>query len=219
MTDFFARLWEFIWAVLGYWYVWVTAVPFVIDQGLSHKFLPERAIEFADAIWPQDRRHRLLKWLCVIGFVVASFQAFDRVNTELKNARAQPGYVANRWPPLSSVERAALRDELRSLPSRQLGVLCAIPSCSDLAESIYDVAKDLDWPARYVTTYFQDGGINFGIEIWSYPEKVFDRDKIAVAVEHATKGRLKISSRAWPAAPSLPPDALNGINIVIGRMR
>jgi hypothetical protein len=218
MGDFFSRLGEFVWAVLGYWYVWVTTVPFVIDQGLNHKYLPKRLVELADSIWPEQQRHALLKWLCVIGFVVGSFQAFDHVNTELKNTRAQGGYIANHWAALSSDESIALRDKWRSLPPHRLGVLCAIPSCADLAESIYDAAKGLNWPAVYSSTYFQDNGIQRGIEIWSYPERTEDRDKIAVAIEDATKGRLKISLHEWHAAPSLPADILDGINLVIGRL-
>ena len=126
---------------------------------------------------------------------------------------------SNRWEPLSPQEVTALRDGWRNLPAQRLGVLCAIPACADLAESIYDVAKDLSWPALYSSTYFQDNGIQAGLEIWSYPERVLNRDKIAVAIEHATKGRLKISSHMWPAAQSLPPDVLDGINIVIGRLK
>jgi hypothetical protein len=87
-----------------------------------------------------------------------------------------------------------------------------------LAESIYDVAKGLDWPAVYGSTYFQDNGIHPGIEIWSYPEKKQERDKIAVAIEDATKGRLQISLHEWPAAP-VEPDILDGINLVLGRFK
>jgi hypothetical protein len=65
-----SRILDFVWAVIGYWYVWVTTVPFVIDQGLSHKFLPKRFVEWADRQWPPDQRHHVLKWLCVVGFEI-----------------------------------------------------------------------------------------------------------------------------------------------------
>jgi hypothetical protein len=179
----------------------------------------KQAVELADRFWPEERRHQFLKWLCVFGFAIGSFQAFDHVNADLKSVRAQPGYIANRWPALTSNESQSLRDEWRGLPSRKLGILCGIPSCSDLAESLYDVARGLDWPAVYATTYFQDDGIHTGIEIWSYPERISDRDRIAIAIEHATKGRLKISTHEWPGQPGLASNILGGINLVIGRFK
>lgn len=54
--------------------------------------------------------------------------------------------------------------------------------------------------------------------IWSYPEVIETRNKLADAIEHATNGRLKISRHEWPAAP-VPADILNGINLVIGRLK
>jgi hypothetical protein len=86
MGDFVVRFWEFGSAIISNWYVWVTGAPFVIDQGLSYKYLPKRAVEFADEWWPPEGRHRVLKWICVAGFVVASFQAFDQTNTKYKEA-------------------------------------------------------------------------------------------------------------------------------------
>ena len=74
--------------------VWMTTVPFVIDQGLSHKYLPKRLVEVAEKAWPEERRHRFFRLLCAMGFAIASFQAFDHVNTELKKVRAQVGYIA-----------------------------------------------------------------------------------------------------------------------------
>jgi hypothetical protein len=88
-----------------------------------------------------------------------------------------------------------------------------------LAESIYDTAHDLNWPALYASTYFMDHGIQPGIEIWSYPEVIDTRNKLADSMEHATNGRLKISRHQWDSAPTLPPDILNGINLVIGRLK
>jgi hypothetical protein len=124
---------------------------------------------------------------------------------------------ANRWEPLSPQESLSLRDNWRNVAPVKLGVLCAIPACADLAESIYDTAHDLDWPAMYSSTYFNDG-IKNGAEIWSYPELIETRNKLADAIEHATNGRLKSSRHEWPAAP-VPPDVLNGINLVIGRLK
>jgi hypothetical protein len=86
MAEFFARTSEFGSAIIGYWYVWLTAVPFFLDQVLSRNFWSKETLERFDKKWPPDGRHRFFKWVCIIGFVVASFQAFDHVNGELKDA-------------------------------------------------------------------------------------------------------------------------------------
>lgn len=140
---------------------------------------------------------------------------------ELTEGPHRMGAQANRWEPLSPDETLALRKDWRAISAEHLGVLCAIPSCSDLAESIYDVAKGLDWPAIYASTYFSDDGIHPGIEIWSYSGKAEIRDKIANSLEHATNGRLKISSHEWPWQGDQPinPSMGRTINLVVGRLR
>lgn len=89
MEEFFARILEFGCAIVGYWYVWLTAVPFFIDQILSRNFWSKETLERFDQRWPPDRRHRFFKWVCIIGFVFASFQAFDHVNQEAKRANTE----------------------------------------------------------------------------------------------------------------------------------
>ncbi|MDB5603185.1 MAG: hypothetical protein JWP25_85 [Bradyrhizobium sp.] len=86
MEEFLARILEFGCAIIGYWYVWLTVVPFFIDQILSRNFWSKETLERFDQKWPPDRRHRFFKWVCMIGFVFASFQAFDHVNQEAKRA-------------------------------------------------------------------------------------------------------------------------------------
>jgi hypothetical protein len=194
MGDFFARFSEFGSAIIGYWYVWITGAPFVIDQGLSHKYLPKRVVDLADKWWPPEGRHRILKWICAAGFVVASFQVFDNINTELKTVRAQPpALTANRWEPLRSNEIIALRAEFRALPREHLNVLCAFAGCYDLADSIFSIANDLKWTGTYEGSYFSDRDIAQGIQIDSYSKKNDVRKRIIEAIERATKGRLKIA--------------------------
>jgi hypothetical protein len=126
----------------------------------------------------------------------------------------------NSWEPLSAREALALRDNWRNLEKLKLGVLCAVPACVELAETIFDTAHGLDWPAVYATSYFMDNGIQPGIEIWSYPAVNDKRDKIADAIEHATNGRLRISRHQWEEPlMKLPPEIENGINLVIGRLK
>jgi hypothetical protein len=218
MAGLLGRVWEFAAAVIGFWYVWITAVPFVIDQGLSHRFLPRGLVDWADRWWPPDKRHRVLKWLCAIGFVIATFQAFDEVNSKLRVEQAKFHEAArNRWEPLSDKETLALRSELRKIPSERLSVLCGYAGCADLADSIFSSAHDLNWTGNYEGMYFSDSGIKIGIEIWSYSKKAEARNKIAEAIERATNGRLKINQGAWPEPA--PPEQAEAINLVIGRVK
>lgn len=219
MGDFFARFWEFGSAIVSYWYVWITGAPFVIDQWLSPKYLPKRIVDFADKWWPPDGRHRVLRWLCAAGFVVASFQAFDQKNSELKTASArQPNYTANRWEPLSLVEASALRNELRNLQAQHLNVLCAFAGCADLADSIFSVVGGLKWTGTFEGSYFSDQGIAVGIQIGSYTKKNNERKKIIEAIERATKGRLKVGYYERKGdAPS--PEIEDHLDLIIGRVK
>src|ERR1700730_14329926 len=54
-------------------------------------YLPDRASKWLDGFWPREKRRPFLRWLCLIGFGVASFQAFDHVNTELKSEKLTSG--------------------------------------------------------------------------------------------------------------------------------
>jgi len=124
---------------------------------------------------------------------------------------------ANHWPPLSDKETLALREEFRKLRPEKLTVLCAIPACADLAESIFDVSRGMNWTGGYASSYFMDDGIQPGIEIWSFPKKERERDSILTAIERATNGRLKISPRKWSLESA--PENENDINVVVGRLK
>jgi hypothetical protein len=156
----------------------------------------------------------LLFALFVVGIFTAGM-VFERETSDGKSGVvARP---ANHWPPLSDREAIALRDELRKLPPEKLDVLCGIPACADLAESIYDVSQGMQWQGTYSSSYFMDTGIHLGIEIWSFPKKEKERDKIAAIIERTTNGRLKISTHTWPNNP--PPEGENDINLVVGRFK
>jgi hypothetical protein len=128
-----------------------------------------------------------------------------------------PVYSANRWEPLTADETLALRKELRSLPPEKLSILCAFAGCTDLADSVFTVAHALHWTGNFEGAYLTDNGIKQGIEIWSFPQKADARNKIAEALERATKGRLTVASQQWDQSPA--PEMANDINLVIGRLR
>jgi hypothetical protein len=151
----------------------------------------------------------LVVWIFTAGMVVQK-----EVSGEKGNIPTKP---ANYWNPLSDQETVAVRDELRKLPPEKLNVLCGIPACADLAESVFDLTESMQWTGTYSSAYFMDNGIQQGIEIWAYAAKQKERDDVAAAIEHATNGRLKISSHLWPGEPT--PENRNDINLVLGRFK
>src|ERR1700733_9093608 len=82
--DYFVRFWNFAGAFSSEYFAWVGAVMFGLDQLLSRNFWKKEQIAQLDERWPEENRHHLFRWLAIIGFVVASFQAFDQVNSKLK---------------------------------------------------------------------------------------------------------------------------------------
>jgi hypothetical protein len=230
MSDpsFIARVLDFVVAVLGHWFVWVTGVPFVIEQGLP--YFPERITAWVDAKWPRDRRHHILRWVCVLGLVVASFQAYDDVSTRLREAQSKPDQTkelrekiarltANLWEPLEPEEIVSIRSQLGGMPPQTLNVLCSISNCTDLAQSIYDLIHGLNWKGAYQTQYIPGiEGIQLNHEIWSYNPNAAIARQIAQAIETGTKGRLKITEHQWGDPPTnSPPSATDQINLVLGR--
>ncbi len=152
--------------------------------------------------------------LLVVGIFTAGMVVGEKLSNGSGSIALRP---ANHWEPLSDQEAIALRDELRKLPAEKLSVLCGIPACADLAESIFDLFQSMHWPGTYASSYFMDNGIQQGIEIWSFPKKEKERDKVAAVIERATNGRLKISSHVWPLEPST--ENASDINIVVGRLK
>jgi hypothetical protein len=209
----------------------------------------DKAVDWAKKRYPKEHRYMMRLWraswkispiisigavlilsapAAIIGFTIGKMFGTTNIYNNIPAPGPTPSNndrtVADRWEPLSAEETLELRKEWRALPAEHLAVLCAIPACADLAESIYDLAKGLDWPAAYQASYMTDDtGIHTGIEIWSYAPSASARDKIADAIEHATNGRLKISSHEYTwqdnAAIPLPANLANSVNIIIGRRR
>jgi hypothetical protein len=77
----FARLFDFGWALLGYWWVLVPSGIFAVEPMLE-SFLRVSWKKSLDERWPKDRRHRHFRWGSVIAVFVASFMAFDDISTK-----------------------------------------------------------------------------------------------------------------------------------------
>jgi hypothetical protein len=169
----------------------------------------------ADRVVRRQATTILAVFLLIGGFLGG--MAFEDHLWSTTPSKDGPMLPASHWEPLTANEAVALRVELRSFAPEHLNVLCAIPSCADLAESIYALLHDLNWSGTYESSYFTDGGIKSGIEIWSFARKADTRNKIVDAIERTIKGRLKISSHQWDQPHS--PENANDINLIIGRMR
>lgn len=190
----------------------------MIDQLLNRKFLPKKWMDAVDRRWPPDSRHHILKWLCIIGFVVASFMAFDDVSSRLRSTQQQllsARHEPNSWPALDPSEAISFREELKKIPPEKITVFCSVPACSALAESIasvFKVLKENGWPDKYST----HNEVERGIEIWCFPQKDSATRKIVDALERSTNGRLKITVKHRDGVP--PADQAANINLVIGRL-
>jgi hypothetical protein len=154
--------------------------------------------------------------LAIFVFGLVSGIALEDV-LRLAGTPTHESHIGNRWEPLSSGESTGLRTELRKMTAEKLNVLCAIPACADLAESLYAAVHDAGWSGNYEGGYMTDAGIKPGMEIWSYPAKSEARNNIIGAIERATNGRLRIAPHQWDGTPM--PEQANDINLVVGRLK
>lgn len=93
--SYIARLWDFLWEVLSAWFVQVTGVILVIEQFLEF-ILPKKWWNKIDTEQLRAKRKHILRWLCAVAFIYASFSAYDDVNKRLRVAqeqsRSEPGF-------------------------------------------------------------------------------------------------------------------------------
>ena len=82
-----ARLYEFGWALGTNWWGWVTGLLLVTEQAIE-LFFPT-GWKKLEAKFPKEKRRRLLLWGSLATFVLASFQAFDDVNKQLRQAQTK----------------------------------------------------------------------------------------------------------------------------------
>jgi len=139
-----ARLYDFLPALLHYWWVLVTGVVLVIEP-LVESAVPRPCKTLLDRYWPAQRRYQHFRWASLAAVVVASFLAFDDVNMrnhdledklqvsigerdearrqqhEAETHKADVAPLSPRqnsrfyWKPLSLSETLALRVELRNI--------------------------------------------------------------------------------------------------------
>src|SRR3981081_2323115 len=114
----FARIWQYVTAVVGYWQFWV-AIAFMLERSLE-RYFPDLTAPLNER-FPLNRRRRIFVGIALIAFVYANFRAFDDVQTKLDAIRDQPS--ESRWPALTANE-AALKSKLKALPSQDFVVAC-----------------------------------------------------------------------------------------------
>lgn len=121
--DYVWRTWEFSTAVASYWYWWVTAVPFLIDQLLSRNFWPKTINERISTFWPEESRHRVFKCLALVGFVISCFLAFDHVNFDLKEKTKETlslqGQLKTTKNQLAETQRAFVEAQRQTAPKNR----------------------------------------------------------------------------------------------------
>ena len=65
---------------MSYWSAWVTGVVFVTEQGFE--FFVPKIWKQIDGRFAKPMRRRALLWLCAVGFLCASFQAYDDASSK-----------------------------------------------------------------------------------------------------------------------------------------
>jgi hypothetical protein len=81
------RIWDFVYAVIGHWIAWVTGFVLVIEQAIE--FFCQGLFKRIDAKYPKERRRHILLTICALGFIVASFEAFDERTLQLRKLETQ----------------------------------------------------------------------------------------------------------------------------------
>jgi hypothetical protein len=174
-----ARIFDFCWAVLSYWTVWVTGFVLVSEQ--ATEFFFPKLFGRIDERFPKEKRRAFLLWVCAFGFVWASFEAFDDVNQRLRQAQ-QIGPVAHerhltddrqgRMLPLLKLDSGEnYYFEINSIPS--------CDECEDYAEEMRIFISSIPgWKADGGPTPFWDSvNRNEGLLIFTRKE---DKDLSSV---------------------------------------
>jgi hypothetical protein len=131
----FAKLYEFGWALLAYWWVLVPGGIFAVEP-MMEAFISPSHKETVDKYWPKAKRHRHFRWLSFIALAVASFLAFDDVNTRSRALHKTDQVALN----TALVERDEARRQLIDAQSK----LSAAQSALDQLRSSRGAASTKD---------------------------------------------------------------------------
>ncbi len=83
-----ARIYDFAWAMLGYWWMLVAGIIFAVEpmiEGLA----PEQWKSAIDKKWPKDKRRAHFRWAAVGALLLSSFFAFDDANMRNREPQRQ----------------------------------------------------------------------------------------------------------------------------------
>ncbi len=83
-----ARLYDFVWALLSYWWLLVPGGIFAVEP-LIEGLAPSTWKSAIDKQWPKEKRHKLFRWGSTIALLFAGFLAFDDVNTRNRSLQRE----------------------------------------------------------------------------------------------------------------------------------
>ena len=198
----FARIWQYVTAVVGYWQFWV-AIAFMLERSLE-RYFPDLTAPLNER-FPLNRRRRIFVGIALIAFVYANFRAFDDVQTKLDAIRDQPS--ESRWPALTANEAAALKSKLKALPSQDFVVACETVNCRDLADGIASVLSQSGWKV----TVLHRGGLDITgvVGIRLEPDEPQTR-ALKAAIEAATKLEIEIADETRAQRGTYPASLVVG---------
>jgi hypothetical protein len=147
-------LWIYLKSVFGFWWLYMTAGPFVLDEILK-RFFPEKWVGLKNFMSAALRRKIEIGFI-IIGFLFATFMAFneqcDQNQILLKNESTS---IA--WEPLSDKQLSDFENGLKTITVRPpIKILCTMDSvgCSHLAHSLAIAFGVVNWPPA-VDGYFE----------------------------------------------------------------
>jgi hypothetical protein len=121
--SYVTRIFDFWGALLSYWWLLVPGGVLVVEP-IIETFAPQSWKECIDQRWPKATRHKNFRWASVAALLIASFFAFDDVNTR-NRALQKEIYQARRHcdaniSPSLDVEKQARLNLEEKLASRSI---------------------------------------------------------------------------------------------------
>jgi hypothetical protein len=117
--SFWSRIYEFGAALFGYWWALVAGGLFAIEP-MIEPLLGQRTKYFLDK-WSLNTRKNILRSLSVVAILLASFLAFDNVNSRLRNVTRECDeliHAAN-----AQSQREEIKNGLKALYEQGTGLL------------------------------------------------------------------------------------------------
>jgi hypothetical protein len=179
------RIWDFFYAVIRHWIAWITGFVFVIERAIE--FFSPWVFKRIDAKYPKDLRRRVLLTICALGFIVASFEAFDDKATQLRELEKQ---VLTNSRQIMHVTSGA--DFADNDTTNKLFVVATVPGKPTMIELTKSPRV-----GQTITISDEGGNANSSpISVLGNSNKIIGMDKYTLNVNHGSV-RFTYTGSAW----------------------